>query len=113
MTSESESSAQGERDDPDPDFEPLGEVLPDDLELSIPDDASSEEAAAIVAAIGAHMRDLELAAQAAATDDEGGTWAGRRWSFAGRMRTQKQRYARVPTSAPTDPWAAAGRADRF
>ena len=87
------------------------ECLSTGLSLTIPDDASSEEAAAIVAAVGAHLRDLEVAA-AMATEDEV-TWDGKRWSFAGRMRTQQKRYARVPRDAPTNPWTAAGRTDRF
>ena len=79
--------------------------------LSIPDDADDAEAAAIAAAVAAHLRDGELAA-AAAGDDEGG-WEGNRWSFVGRVDRIQSRSIRVPTGAPTDPWTAAGRADRF
>ena len=81
------------------------------VSLSIPETASEEEAAAIAAAIGAHMRDLELAAAAAAADEE--TWDGKRWSFAGRLKSQQSHSARVPLDAPIDPWSAAGRTDRF
>lgn len=81
--------------------------------LEIPDDASPEEAAAIAVAVGAHLRDLEIAAAASAADEDEETWEGKRWSFAGRMRAQQRRHARVPTSAPTNPWSAAGRTDRF
>lgn len=88
------------------------EGLPDDVEVVIPDDASAEEAAAIAAAVGAHLRDLELAA-AAAAEEETPTWDGKRWAFAGRVRSQQHRFARVPTTAPTDPWSAAGRTDRY
>lgn len=80
-------------------------------DLVIPDDASEDEAAAIAAAVGAHLRDREAAAAAAADEEE--TWDGRRWAFSGRIRAQQRRYARVPRVAPTDPWAAAGRTDRF
>jgi len=80
--------------------------------LSIPDDADDTEAAAIAAAVAAHLRGGELAAAAADTDDEDG-WEGRRWSFAGRVDRLRGRSVRVPTTAPTDPWTAAGRADRF
>ena len=87
---------------------PLSE-RPGEATLTIPDDASSEEAAAIAAAIGAHLRDLDEAA----TDEEGETWHGKRWSFAGRVRAQQGRTVRVPPTAPTNPWSAAGRADRY
>lgn len=83
------------------------------LDLTIPADASEEEAAAIVAAIGAHVRDQELAAAAAAAANGEETWTGSRWKFAGRMRSQQHHHTRVPTTAPTDPWSAAGRTDRF
>jgi len=79
--------------------------------LSIPDDADDAEAAAIAAAVAAHLRDGELAA-AAAADGDGG-WDGKRWSFAGRVDRLRGRAVHVPTHAPTDPWTAAGRLDRF
>ncbi|MCU4925282.1 hypothetical protein OB905_04680 [Halobacteria archaeon AArc-dxtr1] len=82
------------------------------LSLDIPADADDEEAAAIAAAIGAHLRDQELAAAAAAVDDEP-SWDGKRWAYAGRIRSQQARSVRVPRTAPTDPWTAAGRTDRF
>ncbi|MFC7230250.1 hypothetical protein ACFQMM_00570 [Saliphagus sp. GCM10025308] len=85
-------------------------TLEESVSITLPADATSEEAAAIAAAIGAHLRDLEAAA-AAQTDEE--TWDGKRWSFAGRIDAQQGRTVRVPTRAPTNPWAAAGRADRF
>jgi acetyl-CoA/propionyl-CoA carboxylase, PccX subunit len=85
--------------------------LPEGVDLELPADADSEEAAAIVAAIGAHLHDQALAAAAAAEDDEG--WEDRRWAFAGRVRAQQRRDVRVPLDAPTDPWSAAGRTDRF
>jgi len=78
--------------------------------LDVPDDATDDEAAAIAAVVGAHLRDLE--AQAAEEGDEE-TWTGKKWSFAGRLRSARGRAARVPDGAPTDAWAAAGRADRF
>ncbi len=76
--------------------------------LSIPADADPEEAAAIAAAIGSHIRTLEATA-------EGGeaTWEGERWTFAGRVDAMQNRQVRVPTGAPTDAWSAAGRTDRF
>jgi hypothetical protein len=78
--------------------------------LDVPDDATDDEAAAIAAVVGAHLRDLE--AQAASEDDEE-TWTGKKWSFAGRLRSTRGHSGRVPDGAPTDAWAASGRADRF
>ncbi|WP_416840720.1 acc operon protein [Haloferax sp. DFSO52] len=80
--------------------------------LSIPDDADPEEAAAIAAAVGAHLHDQQVAAAAAAADDEE-TWNDKRWQFAGRLRSVTGCARRVPSSAPTNAWAASGRTDRF
>lgn len=83
---------------------------PEPMNLNLPADATSEEAAAIAAAIGAHLR-----AEAAAADEqaEEATWDGHRWAFAGRLDRLQNRQVRVPDSAPTNAWAAAGRTDRF
>ncbi|ELZ38700.1 hypothetical protein [Halorubrum tebenquichense] len=80
--------------------------------LSIPDDAGDEEAAAIAAAVAAHLRDGELAAAAAAGDPDDGREEDR-WGLAGRIDRLHRRRVRVPADAPTDPWTAAGRSDRF
>ncbi len=82
-------------------------------DLDLPDDATDDEAAAIVAAVTAHLRDREAAAAAAAAEDDDAGWTGKRWAFAGRLESVRGRRGRVPTGAPTDPWAAAGRSDRF
>ena len=76
---------------------------------AIPADATDEEAAAIAVAIGAHLRDRELEADA---DDEE-TWDGKRWAFAGRLEALGGRGVCVSDGTPLDPWAAAGRADRL
>ncbi|MFB6136591.1 MAG: acc operon protein [Halobacteriaceae archaeon] len=81
-------------------------------ELSIPESATEEEAAAIAAAVAAHLRAREAAAAAAAGTGEE-TWDDRRWRFAGRLAGVGRRGARTPDGAPTDPWTASGRADRF
>ena len=82
--------------------------------LSIPADANGEEAAAIVAAIGVHLRDREAAAAVAAAEQAKSDSRDReRWRFAGRIEGLAGRRVRVPDGAPTDPWAAAGRFDRF
>lgn len=73
--------------------------------------ATPEETAAVAAAIGAHLRDQE--ATAAASDEEEPSWDGRRWPFAGRVERLQGRAERIPDGAPTDPWTAAGRTDRF
>jgi len=85
-----------------------------DTRVSLPPDAAPDEAAAIVAAVGAHLRDREAAAAAAAAAAEAAdTWDGDRWRFAGRLASTTGRGDRVPRGAPTDDWTAAGRRDRF
>ncbi len=81
---------------------------PETRTLAISESADEEEAAAIAAAIGAHLR----AEEAAESDDEE-TWDGERWTFAGRIEGTQGRATRVSTGAPTDRWAAAGRTDRM
>jgi hypothetical protein len=76
--------------------------------LRLPGTADSEEAAAIAAAVRAHLAAEELAA--AAVDRSTPTWEGRRWTFAGRTGGARRR---IPLGAPTDAWTAAGRVDRF
>jgi hypothetical protein len=89
-----------------------GEIEIDDLVAVLPEDADSGEAAAIAAALGAHLRD-EAAAAAEAAADEEPSWDGDRWRFAGRVSQLQHRDVRVPLGAPTDPWTAAGRTDRL
>jgi hypothetical protein len=101
-------------DAPDPRAEPVGvDTTIDDLlaALSIPEDAEREEAAAIAAAVGAHLTDFERAA--AAAESEADTWEGRKWAFAGRLETTAGEPGRVTDRTPRDAWTAAGRADRF
>jgi hypothetical protein len=81
------------------------------MTLHVPSDADPEEAAAIAAAVGAHVRELEAAAAAAETDAD--DWTGERWTFAGRVEGLSGRSVRPPDGAPRDPWTAAGRADRY
>jgi len=82
--------------------------------VSLPPDAAPDEAAAIVAAVGAHLRDREAAAAAAAAaEEEDDSRDGDRWRFAGRLARTTGRGGRVPRGAPSDAWTAAGRADRF
>jgi len=80
--------------------------------LTIPADADRHEAAAIAAAVGAHLTDLQLAAAAAAEREED-TWAGEKWTFAGRTEAVTGRAVRVTDDTPRDPWTASGRADRL
>lgn len=81
--------------------------------LTLPDDADESEAAAIVAAVGAHIRDQEAAAAAAEAESETENWDGKRWSFAGRVEALQARTVRVRDGTPTDAWSAAGRTDRL
>jgi hypothetical protein len=85
------------------------EISPSDLDL--PEHAEEDEAAAIAAAISAHLSDLAMAAEAEAEAEAG--WQGRRWSFAGRMDAISHCSVRVPDGAPRNAWAAAGRRDRM
>lgn len=80
--------------------------------LSIPDDADPDEAAAIVAAVGAHLHD-QLAAAANGVSKEKPTWNDQKWQFAGRLESVTGCAGRVPDGAPTNAWAASGRTDRF
>ena len=80
--------------------------------LTLPDDADESEAAAIVAAVGAHMRD-QAAAAAAAADGEEERWENKRWGFTGRVEALQARTVRVRDGTPTDAWTAAGRTDRL
>jgi hypothetical protein len=82
-----------------------------DYDIDVPDDASDEEAAAIAAAVSAHISRLE--AEAVASEDGEATWDGDRWAFAGRIAGLDGHVRRVPTGAPRDAWTAAGRRDRF
>jgi hypothetical protein len=82
------------------------------VEAALADDADADEAAAVAAAIGAHMRDQELAA-AAADGDSSPNWADGKWTFASKVARKRRRSVRVPTEAPDDPWTAAGRTDRM
>lgn len=94
--------------------------MPEDAELSIEPAPDDEEAAAIAAAVGAHL-EAETAAtvaavtaarRAAAAAETG--WADRRWAYVGRTEALSIGCSRrPPDGAPRDPWTAAGRADRF
>jgi len=92
-----------------------------DLALTVPEDASDEEAAAIAAAVQSHVSALAAAAAAQAAEDgddddddgESADWTGRKWAFAGRVEGLGGRSVRVPDGAPADAWSAAGRRERF
>ncbi|WP_224449244.1 acc operon protein [Haloprofundus salilacus] len=81
-------------------------------DLLVPANADDAEAAAIAAAVGAHLRDQQVAAAAAASESAE-TWEGERWRFAARVDALQGRSVRVPDGAPTDAWTAAGRTDRL
>jgi hypothetical protein len=78
------------------------DVLPADANLSIPDSADHGEAAAIAAAIGAHLRDC-----AAAASDDGPEYCDH-WTLCGRLggRAPHRNVARG------EEWKAAGRVHR-
>ena len=65
------------------------------VEAALADDADADEAAAVAAAIGAHMRDQELAA-AAADGDSSPNWADGKWTFASKVARKRRRSDRGP-----------------
>ncbi|WP_435095175.1 acc operon protein [Halarchaeum sp. P4] len=85
------------------------------MQVDAPESASAEEAAAVVAAIEAHLSEqrARLAAAARAARQDEPSWDGEKWRFAGRLEAIGAEGGRVPDGAPTDAWSAAGRADRF
>ncbi|MFB6104534.1 MAG: acc operon protein [Halobacteriaceae archaeon] len=79
--------------------------------VSVPPDADPDEAAAIVAAVQAHLAAEREDADGTGVPDE--PWPGRRWTFTGRIQATQSRTVRVPEDAPADAWTAAGRTDRY
>lgn len=82
-----------------------------DSRLTVPESASPDEAAAIVAAVEAHLA-AERRTDTGSSSEEP-AWTGRRWRFAARIETTQSRSVRVPLDAPSDDWTAAGRTDRY
>ncbi len=78
------------------------------MRLHIPDDADSEEAAAIAAVV----RNLLAEAQAREADEDAESPRDQ-WSFTGRVESLQSRRVRAPKGTPRDDWSAAGRTDRF
>ncbi len=81
--------------------------------LSGLDVADDYEAAAIAAAIAAHLRDRQAAAAAAAAADDDERESRRSWAFAGRLEAVGETADRPPNNTPKNAWSAASRADRF
>ncbi|MBV0922978.1 hypothetical protein KTS45_02095 [Halomicroarcula limicola] len=80
-----------------------------DLAVSLPDDATTAEAAAISAAIGAHLSDRQRAAAAAAAAAEESADYVDEWKLAGRLARFGKR--RRPDGVERgDEWKAAARA---
>lgn len=78
--------------------------------LSVPESATEEEAAAIVAAIETYRAGPGDETDA---DANGHTWRGRQWRFQSRIESLTGERTRVPERAPTSAWRAADRVDRF
>ncbi|WP_226013038.1 hypothetical protein [Halomicrobium salinisoli] len=77
------------------------------LAVDVPDDATAAEAAAITAAIGAHLNDRRRAAAAAAARDDGPERVDR-WKLVGRLRGVGKR--RAPRDVRRgEEWRAASR----
>jgi hypothetical protein len=80
-----------------------------DIEVSIPDDATEAEAAAISAAVSAHITDRQRAAAAAAAAASSAVEHVDDWKLAGRLERFGKR--RRPKNVERgDEWKAAGRA---
>ncbi|ACV48394.1 MULTISPECIES: hypothetical protein [Halomicrobium] len=79
-----------------------------ELDVSLPDDASSSEAAAIASAISAHVTDRQRAAAAAAAARDDGPEYANEWVLEGRLERfgKRRRPQRVEKG---DEWKAAGR----
>ncbi|WP_424004508.1 hypothetical protein ACOZ4I_07360 [Haloarcula salina] len=87
--------------------EPTRAESVEELALSLPDDASQSEAAAIAAAISAHVTDRRRAAAAAAQQET--VEYVDEWTLAGRLASVGKR--RCPTNVERgEEWKAAARA---
>ena len=85
------------------------EVETADIEVSIPDDATEAEAAAISAAVSAHITDRQRAAAAASAAASSAVEHVDDWKLAGRLERFGKR--RRPKNVERgDEWKAAGRA---
>ena len=91
---------------------PQTELTVEGRRLRLPDAASTAEAAAITAALEAYSQERIAAADSDDGSDPEG-WEGNRFTFAGRLDALGEASKRVPATAPTDRWTAAGRADRY
>ncbi len=89
--------------------EPATESATQTWSLSIPETATAAEAAAIVAAIDAHLQDRAAAATAETTPTRSET----PWTLAGRIDALAGTSVTIPESAPRDAWTAASRSRRF
>ena len=114
VTSRSES---GEGDGPESaagDRSPAGideaVAIESDVRAEIPAAATPDEAAAIVAAMRAHLEALEAATHNVSDER---SWDGNRWAFVGRVEQLQGSSKRVPRGTPTDAWTATARTDRF
>jgi hypothetical protein len=107
MAAQTNDAADADGSVPDPMLvETVAEALPD---------ATNDEAAAIAVVLGAHLTDhQQAAASEAGAAHEGPSWAGREWSFAGRVQQTRHRsMVRMRDGTPSDAWSAAGRVDRL
>lgn len=71
--------------------------------ISVPDDATDEEVAAIVAAVQSHLEQEERATE----EPEDAT--GDPWNLSARMLEVGRPANGIPTNVPVDSWTAASR----
>lgn len=81
-------------------------VTPVDIEPDLPATATTDEAAAVAAALAVHLDDEKR-------DPDTDTWDGKRFQFAGRIAAVTGTPRHIPRGAPTDDWTAVGRSDRY
>lgn len=77
-------------------------------DLDIQPDATPSEAAAITAALSAHLSQRERTEES----DDQPTWTGEKWRTSGRLAATTGRHLRIPDTVPVNPWRAAERLDR-
>jgi len=85
----------------------MAEPEPD---LRITPDASRDEAAAIAAAIGVHLRSRRTSASGDEAGPAGG-WNGP-WQLAARLASRRVTARELPSTMAGDAWAIAGRLER-
>jgi len=75
------------------------------------DEATSQELAAIAIALDNYIQSEKHESQD--SNESAESWDGKRFAYAGRIEALTGTARRVPRSAPTDNWTAAGRLENL